>query len=28
LANEFKPGTSLLTAGLNLFMLIFLILAI
>jgi len=26
--NEFKPGTSLLTVGLNLFMLIFLLLAI
>jgi len=27
-ANDFKPGTSLLTVGLNLFMLIFLLLAI
>jgi len=28
LDNEFKPSTSLLTVGLNLFMLIFLLLAI
>jgi len=28
MANEFKPSTSLLTVGLNLFMLIFLLLAI